>query len=586
VAVTVTGYTAPSGNYTVSQPTGLTANITKAALTITGLTANNKPYDGLTTATLSGTAAYSGLQNGETFSVTGTPSASFAAADFGTGVAVTVTGYTAPSGNYTVSQPTGLTANITKAALTITAANQTVTFGTPVATVTGAGTYVASGFVNLENSSVISGTVTYTTTYTATTPALTSGVTITPVVTGLTATNYSFTPANGVITISKAASTITATGATSFTYTGIAQGPSTSTVTGSGGAVTYSYSGVTPTVYGSSATKPTNAGTYQVIASVAADANYNAASSTALAFTIGKVVLTITAGSQTVIQGTPVATVTGDGTYTASGFVNSENSSVISGTATYTTTYTATTPALTSGITITPVVTGLTATNYSFTPVNGTITIEEGVAVQLTEFVAVSERLNAQLSWKTATEIQNAGFEIERRFVSKLNSNQANLVAAWVKVGYVEGAGTSNSPKEYSFTERGLEPGRYAYRLKMIDKDGTFAYSASSEVEVGVAPKDFVLNQNYPNPFNPTTTIEFTLQEDGHALLRVYNMVGQEVATLVNDDLKAGMYQQIVFNAKGLASGIYFARLEFAPSNGAATGSGAKALMKRLVLLK
>ena len=178
--------------------------------------------------------------------------------------------------------------------LTITANNQTVSYGTPVATVTGAGSYIPTGFVNGESASVIGGSATYTTTYTATTAAATAGVTITPVVTGLTATNYSFSPANGTITIEKA-------------------------------------------------------------------------------------VLTITANNQTVSYGTPVATVTGAGSYIPTGFVNGESASVIGGSATYTTTYTATTAAATAGVTITPVVTGLTATNYSFSPANGTITIEKAV---------------------------------------------------------------------------------------------------------------------------------------------------------------------------------------------------------------
>ncbi len=273
------------------------------------------------------------------------------------------------------SSRTLVTVTISKAVLTITAGNQTVAYGTLATTVTGAGTYTPSGFVNSETSSVIGGTVTYTTTYTATTPAGTSGVTITPVITSLSATNYSFTPANGSITIGSATSTISATGTTSYTYTGTVQGPATSTVTGSTGTVTYSYSGTGTTTYGPSPTQPTNAGTYQVIATVAADANYNGATSSPLAFTISKAMLTITAGNQTVAYGTLASTVTGAGTYIASGFVNSENSSVISGTATYTTTYTATTPAGTTGVTITPVVTGLTATNYSFTPANGSITI-------------------------------------------------------------------------------------------------------------------------------------------------------------------------------------------------------------------
>jgi hypothetical protein len=170
-------------------------------------------------------------------------------------------------------------------------------------------------------------------------------------------------------------STISATGLTNYTYSGLAQGPDTANVTGSTGSVSYLYSGTGTTTYASSATKPINAGTYQVIATVAADSNYDAATSSAYAFTISKAPLTITANNQTVSFGDSVASVLAAATNIPSGFVNGENSSVILGTVSYTTNYTDTTPAGTSGITITPDVSSLTASNYSFTPVNGVITI-------------------------------------------------------------------------------------------------------------------------------------------------------------------------------------------------------------------
>ncbi|MFT3681079.1 MAG: YDG domain-containing protein [Ferruginibacter sp.] len=126
--ITQTGtFSAPSSNYTVTQPT-LTASITAAPLTITGITANNKVYNGTTAATLNGTAAYSGLQNGESFSVSGTPVAVFSDKNVGTGKTVNVTGYTAPNSNYSITQPT-LSANITAANLTITASAQSKTYG-------------------------------------------------------------------------------------------------------------------------------------------------------------------------------------------------------------------------------------------------------------------------------------------------------------------------------------------------------------------------------------------------------------------------------------------------------------------------
>jgi len=145
-SITNTGtYTAPSTNYTVTQPT-LTANITTAPLTITGITANNKVFDGTTAATLSGTAAYSGLVNGETFSVTGTPSATFADASVGTAKPVTVTGYTAPSANYSITQPTGLTADITAASSpTISASGTLLALSTTYGTASSTTNFSASG---------------------------------------------------------------------------------------------------------------------------------------------------------------------------------------------------------------------------------------------------------------------------------------------------------------------------------------------------------------------------------------------------------------------------------------------------------
>ena len=231
----------------------------------------------------------------------------------------------AADGNYNkgVSDATAFTIN--KALLTITAGDQTVLYGTPEGTVTGNGTYIPTGFIISESSSLIGGSVTYTTTYTATTPAGTSGVTITPEVSGLTAINYSFTAANGTISIGNNNSTISVTGATSFTYSGSPQGPNTSSVRGSGGTVIYSYTGTGSTTYGPDATTPTNAGTYKVVATVPADANYNSATSSAFAFTINPALLTVTASDQTKIYGTIAPT---NGTFntnfTVSGLIGSD----------------------------------------------------------------------------------------------------------------------------------------------------------------------------------------------------------------------------------------------------------------------
>jgi hypothetical protein len=200
-----TGYNggaAYTGNISVSGGSATTktiataaSTVTRAALTITGLSGVDKIYDGNTTASLSGTAAYSGLQNGETFSVTGTPSATFASAPVGSNKAITVTGYTAPSANYTLTQPSGMTANITAKALTITANNVTKKEGVALSSpVTGSTAFTSSGLVGSE--AVGSVTITYGTGAAGTAAAGTyTGSVVPSAATGGTfgATNYTIT---------------------------------------------------------------------------------------------------------------------------------------------------------------------------------------------------------------------------------------------------------------------------------------------------------------------------------------------------------------------------------------------------------
>ncbi len=192
--------------------------------------------------------------------------------------------------------------------------------------------------------------------------------------------------------------------------------------------------------------------------------------------------------------------------------------------------------------------------------------------VELTSFSATSQHLNAELQWKTATEVNNYGFEVERNSMSNEQSTMNN----WQKVGFVEGAGTSAAPKEYTFTDKNLAASKYEYRLKQIDRNGNFNYLQLVEVEVGVAPKVFELSQNYPNPFNPATNIEFTLPTNGRATLKIFNSLGQEVATLFDEEAEAGKYNQVQFDASNLASGMYFSRLQF----------DGKVQLKKMLLIK
>ncbi|MGB2867438.1 MAG: T9SS type A sorting domain-containing protein [Bacteroidota bacterium] len=182
---------------------------------------------------------------------------------------------------------------------------------------------------------------------------------------------------------------------------------------------------------------------------------------------------------------------------------------------------------------------------------------EAPLPVQMTSLTASSRDLTAELQWATASEVHNQGFDIERRLI-----DPSAQMSSWMKVGFVAGSGTSSSPHSYSFVDKGLSAGRYGYRIKQIDADGSIAYSLSVEVEVGTYAKTLTLRPNYPNPFNPSTNIEFAVPTDGIVTLRVFNMIGQEVATLYNGDAKAGYLLKATFDGSNLPSGMYFSRLE------------------------
>ena len=370
-AVTVTGYTAPGSNYTITQPSGLTADITAKALTISGISISNKTYDGLATATIAGTAAYAGLQNGETFTVSGTPTASFTTAAVGTAKAVTVTGYTAPSGNYTITQPSGLTADITAKALTISGISISNKTYDGLTTATIAGTAAYAGLQNGETFAV-SGTPTasFTTAAVGTAKAVT--------VTGYTApgSNYTITQPSGLTAdITAKALTISGISISNKTYDGL----TTATIAGTAAYAglqngeTFAVSG-TPTASFTTAAVGT-AKAVTVTGYTAPGSNYTITQPSGLTADITAKALTVTAVSQSVPYTTSVAEVIGAGTYTLSGLVTGDGASVVTGSASYTTNYTATTPEGAAGITITPVTTGLLATNYSFTTAPGTITV-------------------------------------------------------------------------------------------------------------------------------------------------------------------------------------------------------------------
>lgn len=194
-----------------------------------------------------------------------------------------------------------------------------------------------------------------------------------------------------------------------------------------------------------------------------------------------------------------------------------------------------------------------------------------GVAlpVELTSFTAASNGRNVDLAWKTATEINSNKFEIERK-----NGNE------WTKISAIDASGNSNAPKEYSYVDKikSAVSGNVAYRLKMVDNDGKFEYSSVAEVKI--VPTVYSLEQNYPNPFNPETKIQYSLPMDAKVTLKVYDMVGREVATVVSEQQTAGFYEQ-KFGGYNYSSGVYFYRI-VAESGGKISFTS----IKKMVMIK
>ncbi len=175
------------------------------------------------------------------------------------------------------------------------------------------------------------------------------------------------------------------------------------------------------------------------------------------------------------------------------------------------------------------------------------------IPVELVSFTASAFSDKVTLNWSTASETNNKGFEVERKVFS-LQSSVHN--SDWRVVGYVDGKGTTSEYTNYTFIDQLNEKGYYYYRLKQIDFDGSIYYSNEIEVDfIGVT--EFALQQNYPNPFNPSTVISYQLPIDSKVQLKVYDILGTEVITLVNEIKSAGKYD-VVFDAGKLSSGTYF----------------------------
>jgi len=170
------------------------------------------------------------------------------------------------------------------------------------------------------------------------------------------------------------------------------------------------------------------------------------------------------------------------------------------------------------------------------------------VSVELVYFSAIVNDDVVELNWMTSTETNNKGFEVQRSRGGEFET-----------IGFVEGNGTTTESQSYSYLDKNVVSGKYKYRLKQLDYDGSSNYSNEIEVQV-TSPSTFSLEQNYPNPFNPSTKIKYSIPRSSDFVLKIFDVLGREITTLVNEVKSTGIYE-LEFDASNLPSGTYFYQL-------------------------
>jgi hypothetical protein len=253
-----------------------------------------------------------------------------------------------------------------------------------------------------------------------------------------------------------------------------------------------------------------------------------------------------------VITGTPTSL--GEGFYDpGSGFANRISATISGGVTVNSTTYNSPTQ-VTLNVSTVGAATGtktVTITNPDGQFTSSSSIFQVPLPVALASFSSSVNKRDVTLSWSTTFELNNKGFDIERKKESG---------GEWAKIGFIPGHGTTNDPQEYVFKDSKLVTGKYNYRLKQIDYDGTYErYNLNEVVSIGI-PSSVDVSQNYPNPFNPLTKIDYNIPYDGIVKIQIFDITGKEVSTIINESKPAGYYT-VEFDASNIASGIYFYRI-------------------------
>lgn len=183
---------------------------------------------------------------------------------------------------------------------------------------------------------------------------------------------------------------------------------------------------------------------------------------------------------------------------------------------------------------------------------SGTGTICQGaLPVSLSSFTYSADKRNVTLMWVTEWELNNRGFRIERM---RIDEN------AWKEISFINGKGTSNVSNGYMYKDEKLKAADYKYRLRQEDYNGNYEYYELGSVVKISPPKNFDMGQNYPNPGNPKCKINFEMPVNGMVTIKLYDITGSEVYTLLNETREADYYT-VEFDGSNIASGVYFYRI-------------------------
>jgi hypothetical protein len=222
---------------------------------------------------------------------------------------------------------------------------------------------------------------------------------------------------------------------------------------------------------------------------------------------------------------------------------------------------------------------GLTAADW-FDQANPTLGSTNSLPVQLLSFSARPSGASVLLSWETASEVDNYGFNVQRREISlmladahRFETENEEIVSnssshftlhssQWSEIGFVPGWGTSQVRHRYSFVDSSPYPEKAAYRLRQVDRGGSFSFSEIIEVN-RTDQTGFLRLDCFPNPFNPSVQVKFSVPENGEVSLRVYDSAGRMVESLFSGMATKGTEYTLTLRGENLASGSYVAACEF-----------------------